>query len=109
MFRGRPLLGRIFGIRLPNGGGRFTINSAGYSLRNSERLFVQTHGPAFRAIYDLADLDRSLFIHTTGQSGNRLSAHYRDFAERWRDHRPFSIPTRREAIETEARLVLVPR
>ncbi len=108
-FAGRPLLGKIFGIRLPNGGGRFTINSAGYSLGNSERLFVQTHGPALRAIYDLADLDRSLFIHTTGQSGNLLSPHYRDLAERWRDHRPFSIPTRRDAIETEARLVLVPR
>ena len=37
----------------------------------------------FFAIYDLADPQGSLFIHSGGQSGNLLSPHYRAFAEPW--------------------------
>ncbi|MCH9020507.1 MAG: penicillin acylase family protein, partial [Proteobacteria bacterium] len=111
VFRGRPLLGALFGISIANGGDPFTVNAAGYALRDPDRPFAQNHGPVFRAIYDLADLERSLFVLTTGQSGNPLSRHYRDFVERWRDHRPFTIPTRRIVVEAaaEARLDLVPR
>jgi len=36
-------------------------------------------------VYDLADLDRSLFVMAPGQSGNPLSRHARDFLTRWRD------------------------
>ena len=43
------------------------------------------HGASYRGVYDLADLDRSLFIVTPGQSGNPLSRHARDFLTRWRD------------------------
>ena len=43
------------------------------------------HGAAYRGVYDLADLDRSLFVVTPGQSGNPLSRHARDFLTRWRD------------------------
>ena len=111
VFRDLPLLGSWFGVRLANGGDSFTINAANYAMGDPERRFVQVHGPTFRAIYDLADLERSLFVLAVGQSGNPLSPYYRDQAERWRDHRPFPIPTRREAIAATAanRLVLVPR
>ena len=80
-------------------------------MGDTERPFAQIHGPTFRAIYDLADLERSLFVLAIGQSGNPLSPYYRDQAERWRDNRPFPIPTRREAIAASAanRLALVPR
>ena len=43
------------------------------------------HGPGYRGVYDLADLDRSLFITAPGQSGNPLSRHARDLLLRWRD------------------------
>jgi penicillin amidase len=36
-------------------------------------------------VYDLADLDRSLFVVAPGQSGNPLSSHAADFLRRWRD------------------------
>jgi penicillin amidase len=64
-----------------------------------------------RAIYDMDALDESLFIISTGQSGNPLSPHYSDLMERWRDHRPFTIPTERTAVEAARRdrLILVPR
>ena len=101
----------LFDIGIENGGDRYTINAAGFRFSDAARPFAQNHGPAMRAIYDLADLDRSLFISSTGQSGNPLSSHYDDFVERWRDHRPFTIPMERSAVEAvrSDRLVLIPR
>ena len=100
-----------FGIRIANGGGPFTVDAASYDIGDPLRPFAQNHGPAFRAVYDLAEFDRSLFVTATGQSGNPLSPHYRDFVERWRDHRPFTIPTTRGAVDAArtARLILAPR
>ena len=100
-----------FDNSIGNGGDRYTINAAGFRFSESVRPFAQNHGPAMRAIYDMASPDQSLFITSSGQSGNPLSSHYRDFVERWRDHRPFTIPTERATVEAlrSDRLVLVPR
>jgi len=40
---------------------------------------------SYRHIIDLAELNNSLFMHTTGQSGNLVSDHYDDLIERHRD------------------------
>ncbi len=77
---GETPLGPLFNLRVPNGGDPFTVNAAGYDLAGTG---AQTSGPGFRAVYDLADLSRSAFIQTTGQSGNVFSVHYRDFVRRW--------------------------
>ena len=55
------------------------------AIRSSDETapFASRHAPSLRAIYDLADLDKSVYIHSTGQSGNLLSPLYRNFAERW--------------------------
>ena len=37
-----------------------------------------------RMIVDLADLSRSLAIHTTGQSGHAFHPHYVDMTDLWR-------------------------
>ena len=74
-------LAPLFNLRAPNGGDAFTVNAARYAL--DEDGAAQTSGPGYRALYDLADLERSRFIHPTGQSGNPLSRHYRDFLQRW--------------------------
>ncbi|MBN8871273.1 MAG: penicillin acylase family protein [Rhodospirillales bacterium] len=64
------------------------------------------HGPAYRGVYDLADLDASLFVMAPGQSGNPLSRHARDFLTRWRDGATVTIgPTPKS---TEATLRLIP-
>ena len=68
-------------MRIATPGGDTTIDR-GVPARGS---FTSVHGPAFRGVYDLADLDRSLFVVTPGQSGNPLSTHARDFLRRWRD------------------------
>ncbi|MGV3742825.1 MAG: penicillin acylase family protein, partial [Burkholderiaceae bacterium] len=63
-----------------------------------------------RAIYDLSNLENSRFIHSTGQSGNILSASYRDYAQRWMDGAYIPMQMRRETIEQGKRgtLRLVP-
>ena len=101
----------LFDIAIDNGGGRYTVNAAGFRFNQTSRPFAQNHGPAMRAVYDLEALDRSLFVISTGQSGNPLSSHYQDFVERWRDHRPFTIPMERAAVDAARRdrLLLVPR
>ena len=47
--------------------------------------YTAVHGPGFRGVYDLANLDRSRFITAPGQSGHPLSPHARDMLLRWRD------------------------
>lgn len=54
--------------------------------------FASVHGPSYRAVYDLADLDNSRFMQASGQSGHLLSPHYGDLNRRWRDGRTIRIP-----------------
>jgi len=65
--------------------------------------------PSWRQIVDLSDIDASLGVHTTGQSGNPASPHYRDFVELWatgRYHpRPFTRPKVEEAANATFTLV----
>jgi penicillin amidase len=82
-FSGTFLLGSLFDIVVPTPGDSFTINVGQHDIRNEEEPFVSRHAASFRAIYDLADLDRSLFIQSTGQSGNWMSPHYDDLAAAW--------------------------
>ena len=111
----RPLeassLAPLFNLRGPAPGGTYSVNAFDFGPLRKRRPFTSTHGPSMRAIYDLADLDRSLFILSTGQSGNVLSPLYDSFEERWRTGGYVTIPTRREAYEEGAlgRLRLVPR
>ncbi len=81
-----PLAERIFGFPVETDGGSYTVNRGGARFDTvPERRFEHVHGPGFRAVYDLADLDNSRFMIATGQSGNPLSALYGSLAERWRD------------------------
>ncbi|MFQ6016949.1 MAG: penicillin acylase family protein [Kiloniellaceae bacterium] len=81
-----PLFGTIFGYGVEADGGDYTVNRAGVRFTGpAERLFEDVHGPGYRAVYDLADLDNSRFMIATGQSGNPLSPLYGNLAARWRD------------------------
>lgn len=97
-----PGIGPLFEIDMPNGGEKDTVNAGGFTLSNEADPFAQIHGPGYRAIYDLGNLGNSRFIQSTGQSGNPLSAHYDDFAERWRDGVYVPMRTARRAIESDA-------
>lgn len=73
-----PVLGRLFGLSVPADGGNDTLQRMAYRGDS----FDAGHGAGYRAVYDLADLDRSGFIISTGQSGHRLSPFYGTFLTR---------------------------
>jgi penicillin amidase len=52
-------------------------------IRGEER-FTAIHGAGVRAVFDLSNLDKSLFVLGPGQSGNVLSKHYDDLLTSWR-------------------------
>lgn len=89
-------LARFANLSIGNGGDGFTVDAAGYGLEFGS--FDQTHGPGYRAVYDLAG-GGGWFIHGTGQSGNLLSGRYRDYLERWQ--RGEMIPMRTSRADAE--------
>jgi penicillin G amidase len=80
ILRSVPILGSLTTITVPSPGDDNTLDRG-----STNTAFQSVHGASFRGVYDLADLDRSLFMVTPGQSGNPFSAHARDFVLRWRD------------------------
>ncbi len=95
-----PLIGPLFDVGTASPGGPYTLNR-GVMDFTQERPFANRHASTFRAIYDLGDLDRSLFIQATGQSGNPFSGYYRTFERSWSEGRYIEIPTDRAAIERQ--------
>jgi penicillin G amidase len=76
-----PILGALGTLSIESPGDDSTINRGGPAYKQ----FQSVHGAEYRGVYDLADLDRSLFVVAPGQSGNLLSRNARDFLARWRD------------------------
>lgn len=105
-----PLIGSLFDIEVPSAGGPYTLNRGDVNF-NSDRPYANVHASSYRAIYDMGDLDRSLWIHTTGQSGNPFSPHYDDMAEMWARGEYLTMTTKREEIEAGAdgSFMLIPK
>ncbi|MCA1609709.1 MAG: penicillin acylase family protein [Acidobacteria bacterium] len=87
-FDGVPVLSRLFSLETGQGGDASTVNVGAYRRDGSFRM---TDGPSYREIIDLSDLPASLYVHTTGQSGNPFSAGYRNLLPMWKGGRYFTI------------------
>ncbi len=92
-------LAPVFDIRVPAPGGPFTVNVGRGTLADAAEPYASRHAPSFRALYDLSDLEASVFIHSGGQSGNVLSEHYRAFTEAWARGEYVAMVTRRDRLE----------
>ena len=103
-----PVVSRWFNVSPETPGDGFTVNVGATTIRDEARPFANRHAASMRAIYDLADLDRSLYMQSTGQSGNVLSPWYASFAERWAKVEYITIPAKREAIAAAHILKLTP-
>ncbi|WCM95176.1 penicillin acylase family protein [Acidovorax sp. NCPPB 2350] len=92
-----PALARFFDVRVPSPGDAYTVNVGQYDAGNASGPFVNRHAASLRAVYDLADLERSLFIYQTGQSGLVFSPRYRDMREAWAGggYRPLQLRPQR--------------
>lgn len=86
-----PILRSLAEIEIPTDGDDSTVNRGTYAGTGTDP-FIHVHGAGLRAVYDLEDLDGSLFMIAPGESGNLLSPHYGDFAEPWRDGRYLLLP-----------------
>lgn len=78
-----PLLGPLFDVVVETGGSNSTVNRGTSILRNDSAPYRHVHGAGLRAVFDLSDLDASLFILAPGQSANPFSPHYDDLAADW--------------------------
>jgi penicillin G amidase len=90
-------LAKYFNVEVPTPGGSYTLNRGKVDF-DQDPPFANRHASSYRAIYDFADLEHSLYVHTTGQSGNPLSPYYRSLADRWANVDYIEIATKREAI-----------
>jgi penicillin amidase len=103
-----PVVKELFNITPETAGDAYSINVGAYTIRDEDRPFANRHSGSLRAIYDLADLERSLFMQSTGQSGNVLSPWYSNLAERWAKVEYLTIPTARDKIKATHKLTLRP-
>jgi acyl-homoserine lactone acylase PvdQ len=61
---------------------------------------------SLRAIYDLSDLEKSLCIHSGGQSGNILSEHYEAFTKAWAKNEYIPMRAERKTLDAEPHQLL---
>jgi penicillin amidase len=87
-------------------GGDHTLNRGQSRGGEDDTPFAHIHGAGYRALYDLSNLNNSLFALAGGQSGNPFSKHYADLLKDWRDGRYFRIPGRVEDIPEEGGALL---
>ena len=78
-----PVLGKLFNLETPFPGDSNTINVGRLDLLRSEHPYETLQAPSLRAIYDLSDLEKSLFIFQSGQSGWVQSKLYRNMVPLW--------------------------
>jgi len=92
---------------VPVDGSIATVNSTGYSM--SDPYVVRTV-PSYRQIIDLKDFDRSVSMHTTGQSGHPFHRHYKDMIDSWRNFEYHPMLWNRQLVEAvaEAHMTLTP-
>jgi penicillin G amidase len=104
-----PVIGPLFTREIEASGGAFTIRRADFNF-DEARPYAATHGSGYRAIYDIAHPDNSLYVIATGESGNVFSPYYDDQMKMWANGEYLQIPTTPVAVEAAAkhRLVLQP-
>jgi penicillin amidase len=89
------------------GGDEQTVMQGGFDGRLGYAAAVI---PSWRAVYDLADLDRSMGVLPAGVSGNPASPHWGDQHELWAGGRAHPLPFTEAAVDaaTVSALQLIP-
>ena len=87
-----PILRYFVNIRQSTSGGDNTL-LRGRTKGTGADPYLNVHGGGYRGVYDFADPDSSVFITSTGQSGQPLSSHYDDLSVLWRagEYIPMSL------------------
>jgi len=92
----------------PMKGAREVIDNRGYQL-NNEGIYTIKAGPSTRRIIDFSDVENSISILPTGQSGNPFSKHYRDQAEMFNKGKFRKMKmNKEEIIKVSTKLIFIP-
>lgn len=78
-----PLLGSLFNLAQPFPGDSFSINVGRLELLRAKNPFETKQAASLRTLYDLSDLEQSLFIYQAGQSGWVQNKLYRNMSALW--------------------------
>jgi penicillin amidase len=76
------VLGPLFNIENETSGGNFTL-LRGQSAGRGLTPFANVHAAGLRVVYDFADLDGSVMMIATGQSGHPFSRYYDHLTSLW--------------------------
>jgi len=99
-------LDRVFNVGpFPVMGGNEVLNNLGFKL-NPEGQYKVSFGPALRILLDFDDVENSISINPTGQSGHLLSRHYDDQAEMFNSGRFRKQMMNQEEIQATCKNVL---
>ena len=92
----------------PVSGGEAIVNATGWSVKDG---YETNWLPSMRMIVDLGNLNNSVTVHTTGQSGHAYHPHYADMAPMWAKIEYYAMLWEEGAItsQAEGHLVLTPR
>jgi penicillin amidase len=92
----------------PTSGGGSIINATSW---NATQHYETTTLPSMRAIYDFSNLNNSLTVHTTGQSGHAYAKHYDDMIPMWAKIQYYPMWWDESSVtqNTEGHLVLQPK
>ena len=96
-----PLLSRLATWSIEQPGDDTTVYRGGTRLNT----WTSVHGAGYRGVYDLADLDRSLFAMTPGQSGHPLRRTAASLMRRWRDGTGLRLGPEADIVNETLRLL----
>ncbi|MBU3551401.1 penicillin acylase family protein [Polynucleobacter sp. MWH-Berg-3C6] len=99
-----PVLGSLFNLKTSFPGDGFSINVGRPQLLKSSNPYETVQGPSMRAIYDLSDLEKSLFIYQTGQSGWVQSRLYRNMNPLWANNEYLPLQMKPENTKRQLEL-----
>ncbi|MDJ0645095.1 MAG: penicillin acylase family protein [Flavobacteriaceae bacterium] len=90
-------------------GGKEVINNLSFNLDSTGYYKVRS-GPSTRRVIDFSNIEGSMSISPTGQSGNPLSDHYKDQAQKFVDGEFVPMLLNKETIQKKKnKLVLEPK
>ena len=96
-----PLLGSLFNLTQPFPGDSFSINVGRLELLRADNPFETKQAPSLRTLYDLSDLEQSLFIYQTGQSGWVQNKLYRNMSALWANNEYLPLQMKPQKISRQ--------
>lgn len=93
----------------PINGAKEVINNTGFEYNNTG-IYNVTFGPSTRRIIDFSDVENSISILPTGQSGNPFSKHFKDQVELYNKGKFRKMKlNKKEIIATSTILTILPK